>query len=127
MVEETRSSPLLEAMTGLTLAAGKLLSMLVLMTREAGRTIETQKGAIQVFSLSLQAIWRPNHRLLVTASALQALMGPKQLVRSLSVVERRLTAITPEDQLEVPTMVLHVTPFAALLGDRGVITTSLFE
>jgi len=114
-------------MAGLTAPTRELPLVFVHMAGETRRSIETQKGAVQVLAALLEPVLGANQRFLVTAAALETRVGPLQRVARLRMVECCFALLTPVDQFEIHPVVLHMATLASLLENRRMKSNSLVQ
>lgn len=93
----------------------ELTLMWITMTGDAVAPAQAKEGPIEVLALALETRGVVNQLRLVALSTSQIEMCSLHRVADLSVIERRLAIVTPPDQLEVATVMLHVTAFATLV------------
>jgi hypothetical protein len=120
MLELNAFGPFLESVAILAPPVGELPPMLVQVARHTLGPIQTEKRPAQVFPLSLKLLFRPDQLLLVTAPAGELAVRSTEIEGCLTVIEHFFALFTPIDELEIDTVMLHMTALTALVHHRGV-------
>ena len=124
VIERCHRLPALDSMTGLTRSVCELATVLIPMTALTATAIETQKRVVEPLVPGFETVRVADQCGFVTASALEAPVGPCEHVSGLPMIEGPLAVVAPEDQLELFAVVFHVATFATLIGYGGVIAST---
>ena len=119
--------PFLESVATLAPPVGELLPMLVQVASNTLAPIQTEKRPVQVFPLSPKLLFRPDQRVLVTAPAGELAVRSTENEGCLTVIERLFALFTPIDELEIYTVMLHMTALTALVHHRSVKSLTLVQ